>query len=183
MARFIAKYAKYRHGVRTGRFMVLNDGQRQELSKELFAKFEVQVPTPDEKEIGMKVFQFHGLPEDRDTNEHVSPRNRISGLDTEDAQREFDWTDEEREIVESVLRNSYAFGDEFIEITALPAPVPWPTYDTTPVEKILDIEVAIGADLEEIARYEAENQNREAVLAILSGPVPEVEDDSVLIEA
>lgn len=184
MARFIAKYAKYRHGVRTGRFMVLADGQRQELSKELFAKFETQVPTSEERDIGMKAFKFLGLPEDRDTNEHVSPRGRISGFDSEAAQQEFDWTDEEREIVESVLRKSYAYGDEFIEITKQPAEKPWPKYDETPVELIVQIAASIGADLEEVARYESENANREEVLTALSGAeVEEGSDDDVLIEA
>lgn len=184
MARFIAKYPRYRHGVRTGRFMVLQDGQRQELSRELFAKFDTRVPTSEERDLGMKAFRFTGLPEDRDTNEHISPRGRISGFDTEQAQKDLDWTDQDREIVEAALRNSYAIGDEFVEITQQPAEKPWPKYDETPVEAILQIAVSIGADLEEVARYESENANREEVLAALSGvEIEEGSDDDVLIEA
>lgn len=184
MARFIAKYPRYRHGVRTGRFMVLQDGQRQELSRELFAKFDTRVPTSEERDLGMKAFRFTGLPEDRDLNEHVSPRGRISGFDSREAQEQLDWSDQDREIVEAALRNSYAIDDEFIEITQQPAEKPWPKYDETPVEMIAQIAASIGADLEEVARYESENLNREEVFEFLSGfEAEEGSDDDVLIEA
>jgi hypothetical protein len=183
MARFIAKYARYRHGVRTGRFMVLQDGQRQELSKDLFCKFETYVPTDEERELGLETFSFLGLPEDRDTNAPVSPRNRISGFDSVVAQRDLDWTDEEREIVETALRNSFAYGDEFIEVTQKAAAKPWPMYDSADPETILTIALSIGADLDEVYRYESENANREEVLKALANPTEEEQDDAVLIEA
>lgn len=187
MARFIAKYAKYRHGVRTGRFMVLEDGQRQELSKELFAKFEVADAKPEEREFGAQVFKFAGLPEDRDTNEHVRPHYRVAGFDSEKAKEMYGWTDEEHDIVVNVLRNSPANGDEFIEVTPVKAPLPWPTYDSlTSAKKIVELASSIGVSLDDVLAYERQNANRDEVIDAIDAALnlqEESEGPEVVIKA
>lgn len=170
MARFVAKYAKYRHGVRTGRFMVLGDGQRQELAKELFAKFERSVPREDEIKIAITQLQHTGLPIDKDTEEHFSPRSRISGFDSEAAQERYGWTDEERELVEQVLRSSDAYGREFLEVgdEVYSSAKPWQNYDNiTDAFTIVDLVKLTGVPVEQVIAYEKHNANREDVLEAL----------------
>jgi len=187
VARFVAKYAKYRHGVRTGRFMILADGQRQELSKELFAKFDRAGISEEEQNLGISSFIHNGLPEDKDTNEHFSPRSRISVFDSQRAQEMNGWTDEEREIVEMVLRNSPEYGRELIEITPKPVDKPWPAYDeATDPQQIVSIAKSIGISLEQVAEYERQNANREKVIkAVEAAQAFSEEEDGpeVVIEA
>ena len=183
MARFIAKYAKYGHGIRTGRYMVLADGQRQELTKELFVRFNISTPTEDEVSLGITSFNHTGLPHDRDTEEHLSPRSRISGFDTIAAQETYGWTDEEREVVETTLRKSDAYGAEFMEVTEAPAGKPWPTYDgMDSVKDILSAAKLIGIPLEDIIAYEKANRNAALIVNeleyVLENLAPE---DEVLV--
>jgi hypothetical protein len=185
MSRFIAKYAKYGHGIRAGRYMVLADGQRQELTKELFVRFNRAVPTEEEQNLGIASLQHAGLPHDRDTEEHFSPRSRISGFDTEAAQEMYGWTDGEREIVETVLRNSSNYGVEFIEVTEKPVAQPWPTYDSMDdVKQILQAAELIGVPLEDVIKYEKANRNSDLIVteleyALASGD-PEAEEVLVI---
>ena len=186
MAKFIAKFGKYRHGIRTGRSMVLADGQRQELTKDLMARFDISVVTQEEQELGIRSFVHAGLPEDRDTNEHFSPRSRISGFDSERAQVMYGWTDDERELVEYTLRNSPHYGDEFMEVTPQPAEKPWPTYDdVSDPDKIVEVALAIGIPLEDVIAYELENRKSAPVIdALYDALNPEEEaEDVLLIEA
>lgn len=183
MARFVAKYAGYRHGVRTGRFMVLADGQRQELSKDLVAKFARGVATEDEIQLAVVSLNHNGLPHDRDTEEHFSPRSRISAFDTQQAQVANGWTDEERELVEYTLRNSPHNGVEFIEVTEAPVTgKPWATYDSTEPWLVAEIAAMVRVPLEQVAAYERAHQNRPEVLASLV-PIAEEEGDIVQITA
>lgn len=178
MARFLAKHANYGHGVQTGSWMVLKDGQRQEVKKHLHAKFSKAGVSPEEQEIGIREFVHNGLPEDRDTEQLYSPRNRISVFDTLIAQAHHGWTDQEREIVELALRNSPHYGMEFIEVTKPPVPKPWPTYDET--TDVVGIANAIGVPLADVLAYELENLNREdfvrTLMEAINGPNEEEED-------
>lgn len=140
--------------------MILADGQRQELKKDLFVRFNRSIPTEEEQNLGIASFNHPGLPHDRDTEEHFSPRSRISGYDTEAAQGMYGWTDKDRELVEFVLRNSDHYGVEFMEVTDQPAAKPWPTYDEMDsVKDILAAAKLIGVPLEDIVKYEKANRN------------------------
>ena len=164
--------------------MVLADGQRQERTKHLQVKFRRGLLSETEEDFCVEYFVHTGLPEDRDTEMLFSPRSRISGYDSKEDQIQNGWTDEERELVETALRNSYAYGDEFVELTKVAAVKPWPTYDTTPVESIVDIAQAIGIPLADVLVYEKENAFRlevlEAVGYVLLNPEEETE---LVIEA
>lgn len=180
--RFASRFAKYRHGIRSGRFMVLADGQQQELRRELIAVFKPadQILTEAETQFVMKNMVHKGLPIDRDTEEHLSPRSRISGFDTVLAQNEFDWTDEEREIVEQKLLTSEHLGSDHIELKPEPAALPWPTYNTDDAETIAIIAKTIGL-VDQALRYERENANRpEVIEALENEPVTE---QAVVVDA
>jgi hypothetical protein len=184
VARFAARHANYGHGIREGRYSVLKDGQRHELQKGLFAQFRRGLLTEQEENVAIAGLTHLGLPIDRDTEEHFSPRSRISGFDTVIAQEENYWTDEERELVEETLRKSPHLNQAFIELAAAKAEKPWPLYDNAPdAQTIVDMAELAGIPFESVAAYERENQNRPEVLAALSGQRDEDEDEVVLIEA
>lgn len=187
MARFVAKYARYARGVRPGREMVLADGQRQVLQKELFVQFQPNgMLTEDEIRFGVENLQHHGLPIDRNTEMHFSPRSRLSGFDTEQAQQALGWTDEEREYVEEALRSGSEYGMEYVEIPATPLSKPWATYDTTDVKKIVSIAEAMGLPLADVLAYEKANANRPAVLLLIEDALSVAEappEAPVVIEA
>ncbi len=185
MARFVAKYAKYRHGIRKGEFMVLADGQRQELSKELFAKFDRGILTDAEENIGITGLRHHGLPIDRDTEEHYSPRSRLSGFDTDKAALESGWSDKDKELVEYVLRNSDSYGIEFIELTKPKARKPWATYDDMAASQIVSVARDIGFPLVDVLAYEEQNQDRTEVKDLIGEAITALTEDpdAVVIEA
>lgn len=179
MARFAAKFANYTHGVRTGRWMVLSDGQRQENTKHLQAKFRRGVLSEEEENVAIAGLNHTGRPIDQDTSEHVSPRSRISGFDSVEAQEFNGWTDEERELVENTLRTSPFNGIEFLELDSVAAKKPWPSYDNTPADLIADYVQMTGVPLEQVLQYERENANRPDVIETLLGA--EDEDDSPVV--
>lgn len=181
--RFASRFANYRHGVRTGREMVLQDGQRQVLQTTLVAAFQPAklILTEDEIQIAIKDLPHMGLPIDRDTEEHFSPRSRISGFDSDEAQKENDWTDEERVLVEKKLLESPHLGSDHIELKPVPVAIPWPTYDRDTVEQVVMIARATGL-VEQALKYEAQNANRAEVLEALSEE-PELEEAPVVVDA
>lgn len=165
--RFVSKSAKYRVIVQGDQYMVLQNGERQQIRKPLVADFNDRTLTSDEVEFGIKNFVHRGLPMDPGTEEDLSPRPRISGFDTELAQNEHGWTDEEREMVEEKLLSSHALNVEFMLLVPDPAAKPWPTYDAlTDVDEIVSIAVATGT-VDAALAYERENRNSAAVLEAL----------------
>lgn len=181
--RFASRFLKYKHGVRKGREMVLATGDKQILVSDLFVAFKPgnQILTEDEIAFAMKAMVHHGLPLDRDTEEHFSPRSRISGYDTVQAQEENEWTDDERLLVEKTLLNSPHKGSDHIELKAEPAVIPWPTYDGDKLEQIVMIARATGL-VEAALKYERENANRAKVIEALSEE-PEAAEAPVVVDA
>lgn len=189
--RFAAKYKNYSHGVRVGRFMVLADGQHQELTRELRAVFvpASQILTESEIKVATDGMNHTGLPIDKNTNQHFSPRSRISGFDTVQAQESQGWTDDERELVEKVLLSSGDFGRDFIRLDedAVAASKPWSTYDDTPGEKVVGLAKDLGISLADVLAYEKANRNDAGLVYVLEreieAPVEEANDAAVVIEA
>jgi hypothetical protein len=149
--------------------MVLANGKEQVLEKHLEAVFlpAPQVISEDEIKFALDNLVFNGLPIDKNTNSFASPRIRLSAYDTERAQKENGWTDEEREVVESALRSSEVYGMDFVEIPAARVQKPWATYDETPVAKIIGLAEAVGISLDEVLAYEKQNQGRDSVMFLL----------------
>ena len=188
--RFAAKYKNYSHGVRVGRFMVLADGQHQELTKELRAVFApaAKILTEPEIKIATDGLNHTGLPIDKNTNQHFSPRSRISGFDSVEAQEANGWTDDERELVEQVLLKSGDRGRDFMLLEDAPvlASKPWSTYDGTPGEKVVELAKALEVPLAQVLAYEKANRNDAGLVYVLERELvtPAVEaDTAVVIEA
>lgn len=161
--------------------MVLADGQRQELVRELIAEFipGPRILTEDEIQWAVKNMVHKGLPIDRDTEEHFSPRSRISGFDSVQAQFENNWTDEERKAVEQKLLTSEHLGSDHVQLIPEPAAIPWPTYDNDSPEQIILIAKATGL-VEAALSYESENAKRIEVLKGLVETPADVEPPVVV---
>ncbi len=190
MARFVSRFLNYNHGVQAPREMVLADGQRQILKPFITAQF-IEAPrilTEAEVKVGIEGMVHEGLPLDNNTNQLVSPRHRLSGFDTEQAQKEQGWTDEERELVEKTLRASDRNGIDFIELSPEAVGKPWANYEETPVAKIAGLVRDLGLTYTEVLAYEKQTLNRDSVILILQDGVDveatqEAEATPVVIEA
>ena len=176
--RFASRFGNYRHGARAARNQLLGHNPSggaittltvPELSAGFVeAKF---VLTEPEIQVAMRALPHRGLPIDQDTNEHATPRPRISGFDSFQAQAQNGWTDEEREIVEQALLSSPHLGTDHILLEAVKAQKPWPTYDEDSPEQIVLIARAIGL-VDEAITYERENAARTEVLVELAAGEP-----------
>lgn len=177
--RFASRFGAYKHGARGASTRVIghdNVGQpiTSTVVQELRAEFvEARyLLTEDEIMQAITSMVHTGLPIDRDTEEHVSARSRISGYDTEIAQQEQGWTDEEREIVEQALLKSVHLGSDHILLKATAVPVPWPNYDTDDLETIKLIATRAGL-VDAVRAYERQNANRPEIFELFTEPEAE----------
>lgn len=183
MARFVARYAAYSHGVREEIAEQFARGTRV-IQKPLEAKFDPRGLTEFEKEKAQAELQFHGLPKDKETDSNVSPVSRMSLFDSEEAQKQNRWTDEEHDLVVNTLRESDRLGLDYIEVDSPKRPAPWASYDKlTDPEQIAELAVATGAPIADVLAYERENENRDDVIEALEEALGESDSDVVVIDA
>jgi hypothetical protein len=168
--RFIAKYAKYAVQIRPQIIEAYATGHTKVVQPQIVAQFSLNLVDGDERALARQMWSFNGFYQEEDMVSIVAPDYRISAFDSRLAQAENDWTDEERELVETVLsRTAERFPQDLIVIEEKRVAIPWPTYDTFPGEVdelLLKIE-ADGFALTDILAYEQENQNRPEVIAAL----------------
>ena len=157
MARYVARAARYSHGIGEP-VMALINGIEMETTRKKIAKFQSGVLLDHEVEAGLKQFTFKGLADG------VPPETRLSVYDTRDAQKAHNWSDDERIAVERILENSPAFGADFIKVEEIRAVLPFPNYNDKDPSEILDIVMAAGVDPDVAYRYEAENDARQVLL-------------------
>lgn len=125
---------------------------------------------------------FHGMQED-DAGRLLPAEIRFSVFDSEIAQLQNGWTDEQREKVEQKLLSSGRRGSDFQLVERIPAVLPWNNYDAmTDVEKILTVAETIGADLASVFRYESDNQNRTEVLEAIT-EAQELAGEEIVVSA
>ncbi len=94
---------------------------------------------------------------------------RTGVYDTEEAQRQEGWSDEERLMVERTLDEVAGRIPGFVrKLTPVhvPAPRPWVSYDETSAERVPGIAAELGL-VPEALRYERENLNREGLVGNL----------------
>jgi hypothetical protein len=182
LARFVARYARYSHGVREEIAEAFARGTRV-IQKSLEAQFDPRGLTDFEKETAAQTLSFHGLPKDSETDSDVSPMSRLSLFDSEEAQKHYRWTDEEHDLVVDTLRTSDRNGLDFIEVSAPKRPAPWNGYDKlTDAKQIVELTLATETPVENVLAYERENEDREDVIAALE-EIHEPSDDAVVIDA
>lgn len=183
MARFVSRYAGYSHGVREEIAEQFSRGTRI-IQRSLEAQFDRRGLTDYEKELAARELSFHGLPEDKDTGENVSPMSRLSLFDSEQAQKHFRWTDEEHDLVVQTLRESERLGLDYIEVAQPKRPAPWSGYDKlTDVDQIVELTIATETSPADVIAYERENEDREEVIAALEALLEPAGDEEIVIDA
>lgn len=183
MARFVSQHRNYRHGVRAHlpERMGVN-GVMLPAVPELEAVFTTDLRTDEDLALALSRFAFRGVP----IYENGQPANislRISVFDSEIAARQNGWSDEDEQYVIDVLRGSSHNGAAFIEVVPASAIKPWNGYDeVADVSRIVELAVAIDADLRAVLQYERENQARPDVEYALQRAI-EAEEETVIVRA
>ena len=183
MARFVARFRSYSHGVRPGIVEHIAPGQTRPVVRELEAKFDHRGLTEYEKEVALQKLRFPGLPEDKDTRTDVSPISRLSVFDSERARKTFGWSEEEEALVVQTLRESHLNGVEFFEVEQPKRPIPWNGYDELEIEKVLEAVEITGINPAEVLAYERENQAREELVLALAELAGEDVDEQIVVQA
>lgn len=161
-------YGKYSVGIRSTVVEHYATGQQKTVIEGLEAQFENKGLTDQEVEIGLKTFNWPGLPEDRETGTLVSPISHLSVFDSESARKQYGWSDEDENLVVQTLRSNSGLGREFIEVEVPKAPAPWAGYDKLEsADKIAEIALATETKLADVIAYELENRDREDVIDVL----------------
>ena len=155
--RFVSRSPKYSVGVIEGEMAQVN-GLLFENRPKKIAKFTQGVALDHEVEAALKHFTFRGLPDG------VPPETYVSVLDTADLQKQWKLSDEDRVTIEKFLETLPGFGQDYIKVEEIRAPKPWPSYDEDSIEDILSAIERFKFDVEDVRRYEQENENREELL-------------------
>lgn len=181
--RFVARYANYSHGVREEIVEQFARGTRV-IQKPLQAQFDTRGLTDFEKETAASQLSFHGLPKDEESDSDVLPYSRLSLFDSEAAQKQNRWTDEEHDLVVNTLLESDRLGIDYIAVESPKRPAPWNGYDKlTDAEQIVELTLATETPVADVLTYERENENREEVIAALEEILEEGTPSAVVIDA
>lgn len=103
-------------------------------------------------------------------------------FDSEVAQELRGWSDEERQLVETVLLNATKkFPGELALWTEPQVATPWPTYDEMDTKQVVDTAIALGL-VEPVMAYETQNKNRKDLLKKLDAHLQGLVEDAALSE-
>jgi len=183
VAQFVSQYPGYRHGVRDEVSEHLgHDGRMVPQVRPLEAAFDRGGLTPEAITEAKAKLTFHGLME-YESGDDLDPTYRMAAFDSEVAKLQGGWTDEEEALVINVLRASEENGRAYVEVIPAAAELPWANYEEVEdPDKAVEIALTIGADLDEVIRYELENQKRERWLEALTR-AKETQEEVVVVKA
>lgn len=126
---------------------------------------------------------FRGLQQDG-SGKFLPVEIRLAVFDTEVAQLQHKWTDDEREEIEQLMLASPYNGSEFVQVKPIPAGLPWNGYDSVAdPEQILYIASLTNSDLSKILSYEKENQARSDVIDALESEIALLGEAEVVVNA
>ncbi len=137
-----------------------------QLTQPQIANFEQGGLTEWEIEAALTSFNFSGVPEG------VNPLTRVAVFDTEAFVQKVD-DEAEREALLTRIDNKLRKlaeknPSEFVIVEKPASPTPWPSYDQETIQDIVQIQARLGISPETIRLYEAENQNRTAVIDLMT---------------
>jgi hypothetical protein len=180
--RFVSPHRNFQYGVRGGVPAHLGpDGKMVPEQRELVAKFSPDLRTDADLAFAKSTFNFRGLPI-REGGQEISPAYRVSVFDSEVAALQNGWTSDEEALVVEALRAASP-SPMFAEIVPVAAEKPWNGYDElVDADRIVELALAIDADLDKVAQYETENLNREDVIEALKAAVAEA-DETIIVSA
>lgn len=172
MARFVSSHRNYSHGVRPHVAAHLGpDGKMVPEQRELSADFSPDLRNEEDTAVALASLKFLGLPIYED-GRPVAPHYRISVFDSEIARLQNGWTEEEEALVVEALHKSGHEGSMFVEVVPVPTDKPWNGYDElSDADRIVELALAIGADLQQVASYERENKNRPGVISAVEAQI------------
>lgn len=188
--RFVSQYRNYTYGVKTG-VAEMRDPQSGAITREgipdLEAKFThdlvdedaIRIAKLDRSEGGLARIKpgpdgrmppapFHGMQQD-ESGRDLPIEIRLSVFDSEIAQLQNGWSDEDTQLVIDKLLSSNRRGTDFQLVEKIPAALPWNNYDEmTDPERVLLVAETIGADLNQVFAYESSHQNRKEILEAIN---------------
>ncbi len=181
MARFVSPHRNFSVGVRNARAAYLGpDGKMVPEVAELRADFTPDLRNAEDTALAKSAFTFRGMPiyEDGST---IDPSFRISVFDTEVAKLQLGWTDADEALAVAALRAAIGSGS-CAEVIPVPTDKPWNGYDSVDPTKIVELALAIDADLTQVAQYERENLNRPQVLDAVEAAIA-ARDEQITVSA
>jgi hypothetical protein len=183
VARFVSQHRNFNHGVRNAREAHLGpDGVMVPEVPALDAQFTPDLRTDEDLAFALSTFNFRGLPI-YESGKEIPGSYRVSVFDSEIARMQNDWTEADEALVLQVLRDSGMNGTAFAELVPEPAEKPWNGYDEVQdAPRILELALAIDADLAKVLQYEVENQNRPEVTAELKIAIASA-DETIVVSA
>ncbi len=183
MARFVSQHRNFNHGVRNQRDAHLGpDGKMVPEVTALAAAFNPDLRNDEDLAFALSTFVFKGLPI-YESGKEIGPSYRVSVFDSEIARMQLGWTEADEAEVVAALRRSGMNGTAFAELVPEPAAKPWNGYDEVEdASRILELAVAIDADLSKVLQYEVENQNRPLVTAELKTAIAKA-DETIIVSA
>jgi hypothetical protein len=181
MARFVSPHRNFSVGVHNARASYLGpDGKMVPEVQELRANFTPDLRNSEDTALAKSAFVFRGMPIYEDGSE-VDPSYRISVFDSEVAKLQEGWTEDDEALVIAALRATV--GQGCVEVIPAAAAKPWNGYDSlTDADKVVELALAIDADLAQVAQYERENLNRPAVVEALQAAAAE-RDETITVSA
>ena len=182
MSRFVSPHRNFSVGVRSARESYLGpDGKMVPAVAELTANFTPDLRTAEDTALAKSVFTFRGMPIYEDGSD-IDPAFRISVFDSEVAKLQNRWTDAEEALVVEALRTAVGSGG-CAEVIPEKTPKPWNGYDgLEDADKIVELALAIDADLTQVEMYERENLNRDKVIEALQAAASE-RDETITVGA
>lgn len=137
-----------------------------QLSQPQIANFEQGGMTEWEIEAALMAFNFAGVPDG------VNPLTRVGVFDSEAFVQHVADEDERRELLEKIDKRLRFLQErhpsEFIIVEKPASPLPWPSYDGDTIQEIIEFQKRLGISPEQIRLYEVENQNRQAVIDVMT---------------
>lgn len=183
MARFVSQHRNFSHGIRNAEPAHLGpDGRMVPEVSALDAQFTPDLRTDEDLAFALSTFNFRGLPI-FESGKEVGASYRVSVFDTGIAKLQNRWTDADEALVIETLRGSNLNGAAFAELVPEPAAKPWNGYDEIEdAARIMELALAIDADLAKVLQYEQENQNRAEVTAELKHAIAAA-DETIVVSA
>lgn len=181
MARFVSSHRNFSMGVRAHVPAHLGpDGKMVPEQTELSADFTPDLRNDDDTALALASLNFRGLPIYED-GRPVQPHFRISVFDSEYARLQNGWTEDDEALVIDALRSGGQLGSMYVEFVPAPADKPWNGYDElTDAKRIVELALAIDADLVKVEQYERENRNRVDVLKAVQDAISEAGETIVV---
>lgn len=182
MARFVSQHRNFSLGVRgTVPAHLGPDGVMVPEVTELSADFSPDGRTNEDLALAKSTFVFRGMPI-YENGQPVSPSYRISVFESEVAKLRNGWTDEDEALVVEKLRTG-PIGQMYVEVLPVPADKPWNGYDDlTDADRIVDLALAVDADLSKVEQYEREHANRQSVIEALQAATADA-DETIIVSA